>query len=197
MPDIILEKYAEQQKQYFQRNQTLIQRLIQEGQKPTVLFITCSDSRIMIEDMLGLQAGDFFVHRNIAACVPPSLQSDSATTAVLEFATIALKIKHIIVCGHTDCGGILKTDDLPSISNMPALTDWLDYIQPARHEVDEAEPDLSPDKRHIAIVEHHVVNQVDNLRSYPFIRDAENQGNLSLHGWVKDLHAQKLYAIGD
>jgi carbonic anhydrase len=192
MPDKILEKHTAQQKQYFHQNRPLLQKLVQEGQQPDVLFITCSDSRIMAEGMLGLKAGDFFVHRNIAACVPPYVQPEISTTAVLEFAVMTLKVKHIIVCGHTDCGGVLKVDDPPSISDMPALSRWLDHIQPARRDVDATSHDLAPAERHHAIVERHVVNQLTNLRSYPFVREAENQGELTLHGWVDYLDEQTL-----
>ena len=184
MPDNILVKHIEQQKQYFQHNKTLLQKLVQEGQQPDVLFITCSDSRIMLEEILGLQAGDFFVHRNIAACVPPYIQPEIGTTAVLEFAAMILQVNHIIICGHTDCGGILKVDSPPSISEMPALSRWLDHIQPARRDVDATMRGLSSEKRHQAIVERHVINQLANLRSYSFIREKENQGKLTLHGWV-------------
>jgi carbonic anhydrase len=194
MPDSILKKYTEQQKKYFQLNQAHLQKLVEEGQQPEVLFIACSDSRIMVEGLLGLKAGEFFIYRNIAACVPPFNKPDLGTTAVLEFAVMALKIKHIIVCGHTDCGGIIKADSPPDSDEMPAVARWLDYVQPACHHIDTTLPNLSPKERHHAIVEQHVINQLTNLRSFPFIQEAENQGKLSLHGWIKDLMTQTLRA---
>ncbi|PID86210.1 MAG: hypothetical protein CSA11_05240 [Chloroflexi bacterium] len=195
MPDTLLEKYTEQQKQFFQHNQARLEKLVQEGQKPEVLFITCSDSRIMAEEMLGLSVGDFFVHRNIAACVPPSDQVEIGTTAVLEYAVLILKVKHIVVCGHTDCGGIKAIDSPPNIETFPAINQWLNYIEPARHPIDAHQPNLDATKRHHAIVEQHVRQQLDNLRTYAIVQKAEKQGELTLHGWVKYLDTQTLRAL--
>lgn len=195
MPHSIFEKRIHRQQEYFQLNSKLLTELVAEGQKPEALYIACSDSRMMTEAMLGLKPGEYFVHRNIAACVPPADQPDLASTAVLEYAVLVLKVKHIIVCGHTDCGGVKTVDAPPSADTLPAIAQWLSYIQPAQKNVDASQPNLPSGERHRAIVEQHVINQLDNLRSYTMVKDAENQGELELHGWVKylDEHTLRQY----
>jgi carbonic anhydrase len=195
MPHTIFEKRIQQHEEYFQLNRDLLTKLVAEGQKPEALYIACSDSRMMTEAMLGLKPGEYFVHRNIAACIPPSEQPELATTAVLEYAVRVLKVKHIIVCGHTDCGGVKTVDTPPSSEQLPAIAQWLSYIQPAQQSVDASQPDLPSAERHRAIVEQHVVNQLANLRSYDMVKDAENKGDLELHGWVKylDEHTLRQY----
>lgn len=197
MPDSILEKRIPQLKQYFQQNQMLLQNLAQNGQQPEALLITCGDSRVMVESALGLQAGEFFVHRNIAACVPPADQPHAPITAVLEFALHTLQVRHLIVCGHTDCGGVYALDTLPDSRVYPALRQWLDMIRPAQQQVDAAQPHLPPPARHRAIVQQHVSNQLANCRSYPFIHEREKQGKLEMHGWVHDLHQQTLWSVDE
>ena len=192
MTNTLLEKYAEQQKLFFQRNQAPLEKLVRDGQKPEVLFITCSDSRIMVEEMLGLNVGDFFVHRNIAACVPPADQAEIGTTAVLEYAVLALQVKHIVVCGHTDCGGIKAVDSPPNTEEFPAINQWLSYIEPAKGTIDANQHNLNATERHHAIVEQHVIQQLDNLRTYAIVQKAEKQGDLALHGWIKYLDEQTL-----
>jgi carbonic anhydrase len=192
MPHSIFEKRLQQHQEYFEQNRDLLTKLVAEGQKPEALYIACSDSRMMTEAMLGLKPGEYFVHRNIAACVPPADQPELGTTAVLEYAVLVLKVKHIIVCGHTDCGGVKTVDSPPSSEQLPAITHWLHYIQPAQQTIDATQPDLTADQRHRAIVEQHVVNQLHNLRSYDIVRDAENRGDLELHGWVKYLEEHTL-----
>jgi carbonic anhydrase len=195
MPHNIFEKRIQQHQKYFQLNRELLTKLVAEGQKPEALYIACSDSRMMTEAMLGLKPGEYFVHRNIAACVPPADQPELATTAVLEYAILVLKVKHIIVCGHTDCGGVKTVDDPPNSEALPAIAQWLSYIKPAQQNVDSRQPNLPADQRHHAIVEQHVINQLDNLRSYDMIKKAEEQGELELHGWVKylDEHTLRQY----
>lgn len=195
MPHRILEKRIQQHQEYFQQNRELLTKLVAEGQKPEALYIACSDSRMMTEAMLGLKPGEYFVHRNIAACIPPADQPELATTAVLEYAVLVLKVKHIIVCGHTDCGGIKTVDSPPSAEAFPAIAHWLAYIKPAQQDIDTNQPTISADERHRAIVEQHVVNQLKNLRSYDMVREAENRGEIELHGWVKylDEHTLRQY----
>lgn len=195
MPHSIFDKRIQRQQEYFQLNRELLTELVADGQKPEALYIACSDSRMMTEGMLGLKPGEYFVHRNIAACVPPADQPDLASTAVLEYAVLVLKVKHIIVCGHTDCGGVKTVDTPPSSEALPAIAQWLSYIKPAQQNVDASQPNLPSAERHRAIVEQHVVNQLDNLRSYAMVKDAENQGDLEIHGWVKylDEHTLRQY----
>jgi carbonic anhydrase len=122
--------------------------------------------------------------RNIANLVPPYWQTEVGIVSVLEYAILDMKIPHIIVCGHTDCGGIKALDAALDLSSRPTLSRWLDLARPAQREVDGfMEAEISAE-RHQAIVERNVVHQLRNLESYPFIRERIESGKLSLHGWV-------------
>lgn len=184
MPDTLLEQSQSQRRAFFDRNEALIHQLATEGQKPQVLFITCSDSRIAPEGLFGLDPGDFFVLRNVANTVPPVHQSDTGTIAALEFAVQVLEVSHIVVCGHTQCGGLLATDNTVDTAAFPALARWVDLLRDARRDVDFRADRPDADGRHRAIVEQHVRNQLANLLTYGHVRNRVDAGRLMLHGWV-------------
>jgi carbonic anhydrase len=190
--DTLLEASAEPRRAFLERHQALLMELTQEGQHPGALIIICSDSRIMPESLFDLKPGSFFVLRNIANIIPPYLQSEPAATAVLEFAIHSLLVPHIIVCGHTDCGGINALEHIIDLVTRPALARWVQHIRPAEQDVNYKMPDLAGAERHRAIVECHVLNQLENLRSFPFVRAAESSGRLVLHGWVYYLESQQV-----
>ena len=194
MPNPLLNQSASARQAFFHKNRQLLTQLTREGQQPQALFITCADSRITPTDLLEAKPGDLFMLRNIANIIPPHGQSESGTASLLEYAIQALKIPHIIICGHTDCGGILSLDKQPDTSQQPALSRWLSFAQPAQHEVDSQIHDLTPAARHQAIVERNVVLQLNHLQSYPYLRQAMADGQLALHGWVYDLHRQHIHA---
>jgi carbonic anhydrase len=182
--DKILSKTNSARQKFFNGNKQLLQELAEVGQFPSALFIGCSDSRVVPEQLLGAKPGDFFMLRNIANTVPPYWQTEIGIVSVLEFAVLDLEIPHIIVCGHTDCGGISALDAELDLSTRPTLTRWLDLARPAQREVDGFGQAEKTAERHQAIVERNVVHQLRNLESYPFIRERLENDKLSLHGWV-------------
>jgi len=187
MPDELLEGFAAQQKSYTGAYAELLTELVLQGQAPDVLLVACCDSRIMPELLFGLGPGQFFMLRNIANAIPPYWQTDIGIASVLEYAVIELEIPHIAVLGHTDCGGIRALDEKFDMGTHPALVRWLDHVRPALQEVEFASKKAEPEERHKLLVERNVVCQLNNLRSYPFIRDMELADKLLLHGWVLDL----------
>jgi carbonic anhydrase len=104
-------------------------------------------------------------------------------TAVLEYAVRHLNVPHIIICGHTDCGGIKGLETALDAAAEPALTRWLEFARPARQAVDSG-PKLAEWDRHRAIVERNVVQQLHHLQTYPFVSAALAADRLQLHGWV-------------
>jgi carbonic anhydrase len=182
--DQILRKTEQARQQFFSNHRQLLQELAKAGQYPSAVFIGCSDSRIAPEQLLGAKPGEFFMLRNVANLVPPYWQTEVGIVSVLEFAVLELKIPRIIVCGHTDCGGILALDKNLDLSRRPALSRWLDLARPAQREVDGFNNPIQTAERHRAIVERNVVHQLQNLESYPFIRERMASEKLSLHGWV-------------
>ncbi|MCP5095858.1 MAG: carbonic anhydrase [Chloroflexi bacterium] len=195
MSDPLLKSTRQNRHAYWQTYNKIINQQVTEGQHPTALMITCSDSRIMPETMLGLNPGDMFMLRNIANVIPPYVQTEIGIVSVLEYAVITLKVPHIIVCGHTECGGIKGLDEHIDMGTAPALSRWLDVARPAQRDVDFTMRELTPDERHIAIVQRNVINQLQNIASYPFVQTMLNEDKLTLHGWVYHLekHAISYY----
>lgn len=192
MNDSILKETRSAQSTFFTAYKEKLQELVAHGQKPKALFIGCSDSRVTPEQMLGLDPGDMFMLRNIANVVPPYVQTEIGIVSVLEYAVLHLHVPHIIVCGHTDCGGIRGLDKHIDMGTNPALSRWLDLARAAQRDIDFTMRDLSPEDRHIAIVERNVINQLRNIESYPFIQQALTAQKLSLHGWVYYLERQQI-----
>ncbi|MCB9420644.1 MAG: carbonic anhydrase [Ardenticatenaceae bacterium] len=192
MSDSILVHSVPARRSYFEKHGELIQKLAQHGQSPHALFIGCSDSRIMPEQILGAEPGDFFMIRNVANIIPPYYQTEIGIVSALEFAIFYLNVSHVIVCGHTDCGGIKGLDTWIDMSQTPALSRWLDLARPSQRDVDFAMRNLSPEERHRAIVERNVINQLNNLQSYPFVRERLEADRLELHGWVLHLETQQI-----
>lgn len=147
---------------------------MQPSVKPTALFITCVDPRIVPGKLFDTRPGEWFTLRTIANIIPPYWQTEISVASMLELAVKRLGLEHIIVCGHTDCAGIHALDEDLDLAVEPSLARWVDIARPGH----------TPNTKHNTLVEQNVRLQLQNLRSYPYIREAEAQGNLLLHGWV-------------
>jgi carbonic anhydrase len=170
---------------YFEENRELFELLAGKGQAPQVLFIGCADSRAAPELITQSSPGDLFVTRNVGNIVPPYGSGQTSIGAVVEFAVLELAVRHIVLCGHTDCGGIRGLDQAVDWAGEPHIARWIEYARPAKTQV---EAGGLPDKdRHLATVRANVLLQLENLRSYDPVRAGENAGTLSLHGWVYHL----------
>jgi carbonic anhydrase len=155
-----------------------------EGQQaPSYLWIGCSDSRVPANDIVGLDPGELFVHRNVANLAPPQ---DANYLSVLQFAVDVLKVKHILVVGHYGCGGVSAAVD----GKRRGLVDhWLHPIREVEHDHRD-ELDALPEgrPRWDRLVELNVIRQVKNVASDVFVHDAWARGQpLSVHGWVYTL----------
>jgi len=183
-------------KDNFAGNRDVFEKLAREGQQPTVLWIGCSDSRVVPEQITGAQAGDLFVVRNIANVVPPSKGYSSSGTvsdtvgAVIEYAVLHLKVSHIIVCGHTECGGIKALEGTPDRTKEPHISRWLELARPARKQVER--DGIKAEERYLATITTNVLLQCKHVRTYPCVREAERKGGLQVYGWLYDLHTGSL-----
>jgi len=171
--------------QVFEENREMFERLAAQGQAPEVLSIGCSDSRVPSELLTQLEPGDLFVTRNVANIVPPFGTGEMSVGAVVEYAVLHLHVKHIVVLGHTDCGGIKALDSQADWSREPHIARWIEHARPAKTKVEAS--GLPPEERHLAIVRENVLLQVEHLRSYDPVRQGERDGTLALHGWVYHL----------
>lgn len=159
-----------------------------EGQHPEYLYIGCSDSRVTAEDLMGLQPGQVFIHRNVANLV---VATDNNINAVIQFAVEVLKVKHIIVCGHYECGGI-KAAMYPS--DMGQLNSWLQTLRDVyrlhKQELDE----IADEKRKFdRLVELNVQEQCINIIKIDHVQRAwYKTGFPIVHGWVFDVRTGNL-----
>ncbi|MBN2392468.1 MAG: carbonic anhydrase [Anaerolineae bacterium] len=175
----------------FETDAALMAELAQ-GQHPSLLYIGCSDSRILPSHILDAHPGTVFTTRNIANIVPPYAamqQGEMGTAAVLEYAVMHLHVTDIVVCGHSNCGGMQALANVETLE--PGLRQWLQYAPDVRLRVPaEGNAALGLD----ALIEANVLLQLEHLRSYPFIAEAEQAGTLCLHGWVYDLASERVRA---
>ena len=145
-----------------------------EGQHPRVVLITCSDSRIDPSLLCQTDPGDLFVIRNAGNIVPPEGSGSGGEIATLEYAIKALQVPQILVCGHSKCGAMGAVMDPESAASLGHVCNWIEHAKPAHRDGSDLATLLQDNVRH----------QIANLRTYDFIREAEADGRLTLHGWV-------------
>lgn len=173
----------------FYKSALTVARAMLEGQRPTALVIGCCDSRVIPEAIMGAGPGEVFVSRVIANIVPPPGTADAAVMgSALEFAVTHLKVGHLVICGHTHCGGLAALVSGVSAHDDPHLARWLEYARPAQTRV-EAQAIFGEDEaaRLDQIVEENVRLQLAHVQEYEVVRRAAGSGALELHGWVYEL----------
>jgi carbonic anhydrase len=163
--------------------------LAERGQRPEQLFITCADSRVLPNLITSTGPGDQFCVRNIGNLVPvhPSSEEDSSVGAAIEFAVDVLEVPTIVVCGHSHCGA-MKALQAGSADPDSRLSSWLRHARSTLDRVDGAE-----DLERLAVA--NVAQQLDNLRTYPSVRRAEEAGRLRLVGMYFDLSEARVHLV--
>lgn len=191
LPEYLVKRYQGWKATTYSENQSWYRRLADEGQRPRAMVISCCDSRVHVTSIFGADQGEFFIHRNIANLVPP-YQPDGlqhGTSAAVEYAVTALKVSHLIVLGHSSCGGVEGCYNMCS-GHAPELEDktsfigrWMDILRPGFEKL----PDGSEEERRAALEKVAVVISLENLMTFPFLKDAVTDGRLSLHGLWNDI----------
>jgi carbonic anhydrase len=176
----------------FNSNQELFAPLI-DGQRPEVLFVTCSDSRVAPNLITQTNPGELFILRNAGNIVPPYGAGIGGEAATVELAVLALGVRHIIVCGHTSCGAMSALLDPSAVQDMPAMRAWLDHAEATRRLVEENYPHVTGPARITVAVEENVLTQIEHLRTHPAVRSRVARGELSLHGWVYKLETGEVF----
>lgn len=176
---------------YFEQRPELFESL-NRGQNPKVLVVACSDSRVDPAILTNAAPGELFVIRNVANLVPPHQpdQNYHGTSAALEFAVRDLKVDHIIVLGHSRCGGIQALCSSESGNPMvdrDFINNWVSIAKGACCGGDGAPDNADTERRSI-------LRSLDNLRSFPWIAEREKAGDLTLHGWWFHLEKGELWA---
>lgn len=156
---------------------------LRNQQRPEILWIGCSDSRVPANQIIGLPPGDVFVHRNVANLV---VHTDLNCLSVIQFAVDALKVKHIIVCGHYGCGGVSAA---LNDQRFGLVDNWIRHITDVRDQHAQTLASIAdPQARVRKLCDLNVESQVINLSNTTIVRDAWSRGQeLHLHGWIYDV----------
>lgn len=181
---------------YFAREEEFFKNL-SHTQTPEVLFITCSDSRVDPNLITQSRPGELFIVRNVGNIIPPynAIKDKNSVAAAIEFAVLVLKVKDIILCGHSGCGAMeaLYRGKM-GLENMPHLRDWLKIASPVKDTISLFFPDLSGESRQKAVETANILAQLKNIETYPFIAKALNNGIIHLHGWYYDIGTGAVYS---
>lgn len=162
--------------------------LLSESQAPEFLFITCADSRVVPDLVLGTGPGELFINRCIGNIVPPAATAEGdGVTSTIEYAVDVLKVKHVIICGHSDCGALKAAIDRKAVQSLPKARRWLRHVEAAfnhRQPINPADGDAAELG---SLIRGNVVAQLESLKGQPSVVCALQQGTLAVHGWYYDI----------
>lgn len=176
----------------FAKNREFFERLAKQ-QRPQVLFITCSDSRINPNLITQTEPGDLFIVRNVGNIIPPYGAPGGSEAAAIEYAVAVLGVADIILCGHSCCGAMQGLLNPESLNSAPAVRDWTRHAESTRRIICENYQHLAGNERLTAAVEENVLVQLEHLRTHPSVAAAINRGALNLHGWVYKLETGRVF----
>ncbi len=164
------------------------------GQNPMALLIVCCDSRIMPTISTRIGPGDLFVLRNIGNLIPPydfinqgNAFKHSSVVAALEFALLYLNVPNIIICGHSECGAMKYLLDNKEVPDTPFLHNWISEAKGVYNEFIESGTDKNNINAHNVLSRLNVIHQLDNLQSFPIVKERLNKGTLQINGWWLDI----------
>jgi len=187
LPDYLVQRYNGWKATTFSNNKIWYHKLAEDGQHPRAMIISCCDSRVHVTSIFGSDAGEFFIHRNIANLVPPFKKDQDyhGTSAAIEYAVKTLKIPHIVVLGHSTCGGVQTSLDYFSGNNPDLYNDsnfvvsWLEILRPSFNKIPK---ELSLKNKIKLLEKQTVLTSIENLLTFPFISNALKNETISLHG---------------
>lgn len=177
----------------FPKQKQLFKKLA-TAQSPRAMFITCADSRIVPDLITQSSPGDLFVTRNVGNIVPPYGQMNGGVSTAIEYAVLALGVKHIIVCGHSDCGAMNAVLDPDALDRMPTVKVWLRHAEVARTVVSENCPGVDHAAQLRVLTDENVVAQLNHLVTHPSVAARIANGQLFIHGWVYDIETSAIKA---
>jgi len=192
LPTYLVQRYHGWKATTYAENKAWYRRLAEDGQRPRAMVISCCDSRVHVTSIFGADQGEFFIHRNIANLVP-SYQPDGephGTSAAVEFAVTVLKVAHVIVLGHSNCGGVNGCMDMcsgqaPELEEKTSFTGrWMDILRPGYDRVTHL---TDPTEKLRALEKQAVLISLENLMTFPFVSEAVEAERMTLHGLWTDV----------
>lgn len=193
LPPFLISRHRDRRATRTPEERARLQHLAEHGQNPRAMVIACCDSRVMESEVFGSEAGEFFVHRNIANLIPPCTPDgrQHGTSATIEYAVTVLKVRHLIVMGHSRCGGVAGCFDMHSGLGAQGpdpdsfVGHWLEILAPKVEELVKAKLDRAQALRRLE--QQAVLISLANLMTFPFVSEAVYLGRLQLHGTWKDI----------
>lgn len=191
LPGYLVQRYQGWKATTYSENKGWYRRLAEEGQRPRAMVISCCDSRVHVTSIFGADQGEFFIHRNIANLVPPYEPDGDhhGTSAAVEYAVSVLKVTHLMVLGHSQCGGVKGCIDMckghaPELDGKESFVGrWMDILRPKYDLVSGIDNSTEQER---ALEKLSVVASLENLLTFPFVASAVQAGTLSLHGlWTE------------
>jgi carbonic anhydrase len=161
--------------------------LLAESQAPETLFITCSDSRVVPDLILQSEPGELFIARQIGNVVPPSGSPATGVTSTVEYAVRVLGVRHLIICGHSDCGAIKAAMEKKKLEGLPLATQWLKYVESAWQFRDPSAAMEDAPSQLKALIHANVVAQMHNVKTHAAVASGLAHGTLQVHGWYYDI----------
>ena len=187
----LIQGYRRFHSEVFPQKRQLYQSLA-DGQSPKYLFITCCDSRINPVEFTSTEPGDLFSERSIGNIIPLPHTFETESSASIEFAVGALKVKHIIICGHSNCGAMKALLNPESLKELPNVAAWIANSGLTRESVMKKYPGLEGDELLDATVHENVIQQLEHLKQQPSVAKALKEGVLGVHGWVFEVERGRL-----
>lgn len=192
LPGYLVHRYQGWKATTYAENRSWYRRLATEGQRPRAMVISCCDSRVHVTSIFGADQGEFFIHRNIANLVPPYAPDGDhhGTSATIEYAVTVLKVAHLMVLGHSQCGGVQGCIDMckghaPDLEKKESFVGrWMDILRPKYDLVAEISDEA---EQASALERQSVLASLANLMTFPFVAEAVQEGALSLHGLWTDI----------
>ena len=184
------------QKDVFAKKKKLFASLTKQ-QKPSVLFVTCSDSRIDPSLLTQTEPGDLFIIRNAGNLIPTYGAAIGGSTATIEYGVSVLQVKDIIVCGHTDCGAMTSLLHPEKLQELPAVKAWLQHAETTVRIVKDHCAHLKGDELFAATIRENVLVQLDHLRTHPAVATRLRLGDLRLHGWVYSIGTGEVWVYDE
>ena len=190
-PENLADRFRRFKQRHFLPNAEQYEELATYGQTPEAMIISCSDSRVDPETIFGAMPGELFVVRNVANLVPPYETGGKfhGVSAAIEFAALNLRVKHLIVMGHSGCGGVKAALDQSAAIQTESqfISRWMSMLDDARLNVLASHQTRPHAEKQRALEKEGVKTAIKNLRTFPFVSQLEDKGRLSLHGAYFDI----------
>lgn len=198
-PEHLTDRFRRFKYRHFAPNQDHFETLAEHGQNPDVMVVSCCDSRVDPETIFSAMPGELFVVRNVANLVPPYETTGKyhGVSAALEFAALNLRVKHIIVMGHSGCGGVRACIDQDAARQTSAefIRNWMSMLEPARDAIIARQPGQTPAALRRALEREAIGTSLTNLRTFPCIQTLEGRGRIALHGCYFDIASGTLEVL--